>query len=90
MSEKTGAVWKKRDGQRADTSLSRTLPHGAAPSRLSLLTALMAENKENVNSPEMSLKEEGSDQVSKVFFNAKGLINLGLSGTVGEGAPEAL
>ncbi|ELK17458.1 RING finger protein 150 [Pteropus alecto] len=29
---------------------------------MSLLTALMAENKETVNSPKMSLKEEGSDQ----------------------------
>lgn len=45
-------------------------PHCAAPT---------AENKETVNSPEMSLEEEGSDQVAKVFFNAKGLIILGLS-----------
>lgn len=41
--------------------------------------ALTAENKETVNSPEMSLEEEGADQVAKVFFSAKGLIILGLS-----------
>lgn len=39
----------------------------------------MAENKENVNGPKMSLEEEGAGQISKVFFNAEGLIIVGLS-----------
>lgn len=38
-----------------------------------------AENKESVNGPKMSLKQEGSDQISKVFFNAKGLVTGGVS-----------
>lgn len=52
--------------------------HLTATSLLWLLT-LMAENKEIVNSLKMSLKKEGSDQISKVFFNAKELITLGIS-----------
>lgn len=51
-------------------------PASGVPARCAALTA---ENKETVNSPEMSLEEEGADQVAKVFFNAKGLIILGLS-----------
>lgn len=39
----------------------------------------MAENKENVNGPKMSLEEEGEGQISKVFFNADGLVILRLS-----------